>query len=182
VLLLPSSVRILLAVEATDMRNSIDGLMAIVRSDFREDVFAGHLFVFLSRRRDRVKILTWDNGGFVVYYKRLEQGRFRRVVVSDEERVARLDATQLAMLLDGIDVTRVRRPKKWSPPASAPDMGLIRQPPCTEGDGDRHAGGDVISTARWRGSKPKGNTTASGGTNTTPSAPSIPLSPPTSRR
>lgn len=164
------------------MRNSIDGLMAIVRSNFREDVFAGHLFVFLSRRRDRVKILTWDNGGFVVYYKRLEQGRFRRSVVSDDAQVARLDATQLAMLLDGIDVSRVRRPKKWSPPASGPHMGLISPPPRANVGGDRQADGDVISAGQWRGSGPKGSTTASGGTSTTPSARSTRRSRPTSRR
>ena len=59
------------------MRNSIDGLAAIIRNEWKEDVYAGHLFVFVSRRGDRVKILTWDSGGFVLYYKRLEQGRFR---------------------------------------------------------------------------------------------------------
>lgn len=156
-LLLPSAVRILLAVEPTDMRNSIDGLAAVVKEDFREDVFAGHLFVFLSRRRDRVKILTWDNGGFIVFYKRLEQGRFRRIDVSDDARVAHLDGTQLAMLLDGIDVSRVRRPKKWNPPP-----------------GDRLSQQSLISTARWQSDARAGNTTASG-------ARSTPRSRPTSR-
>lgn len=115
-LLLPNAVRVLLAVEPVDMRNSIDGLVAVVQSHWKEDVYAGNLFVFISRRRDRVKILTWDNGGFVVFYKRLEAGRFR-VPDADEKAVtARLDGTQLAMLLDGIDVSRVRRPLKWQPP------------------------------------------------------------------
>ena len=69
--------RIYLAVEPVDMRKSIDGLMALVRSSFGEDVYSGHLFVFVSRRGDRVKVLTFSRGGFILYYKRLEQGRFR---------------------------------------------------------------------------------------------------------
>jgi transposase len=60
VLLLPRSVRILLAVQRIDMRNSIDGLSAVVRNEWKEDLFAGHLFVFVSKRGDRVKILTWE--------------------------------------------------------------------------------------------------------------------------
>lgn len=79
-LLLHGSVRILLASEPVDMRNGIDGLAAIVQGAWREDAYAGHYFVFVSRRRDSVKILTWDNGGFVVFHKRLEAGRFRRLV------------------------------------------------------------------------------------------------------
>jgi len=71
VLLRPRAVRILLAAEPVDLRKSIDGLAALVRSGWQENVFAGHLFVFVSRRRDKVKILTWDSGGFIVFYKRL---------------------------------------------------------------------------------------------------------------
>src|SRR5262249_22770697 len=112
---LTRAVRILLAAKPIDMRNSIDGLCAIVSNDWKENLFAGHLFVFLSKRGDRAKILTWDNGGFVVTYKRLEQGRFRRPDFHEGALGAQLDATQLAMLLDGIDVSRVRRPKKWTP-------------------------------------------------------------------
>src|SRR5512134_2181942 len=59
------------------MRKSIDGLMAIVQGELRQDAYSGHLFVFVSRRCDRVKILTWDKGGFVLVYKRLERGQFK---------------------------------------------------------------------------------------------------------
>jgi hypothetical protein len=116
------------------------------------------LVTWVAVRRARVKILTWDNGGFIVFYKRLEQGRFRRIEVSDDARVAHLDGTQLAMLLDGIDVSRVRRPKKWNPPT-----------------GDRLSQQSLISTARWQSDAPAGSTTASG-------ARSTPRSRPTSRR
>ena len=118
-LTLPSAVRIVLATEPVDMRKSIDGLMALVRSSFGEDVYSGHLFVFVSRRGDRVKILTFSRGGFILYYKRLEQGRFRLPQVEAQAHVVRLDATQLAMLLDGIDVAEVKRPAAWEPPKRA---------------------------------------------------------------
>ncbi len=115
-LTLPSSVKIFLAAGPVDLRRSIDGLGAIVRAR-GHDVFSGHLFVFGSRRGDRVKILTWDRGGFVLYYKRLEQGRFRLPQVAADAAEVEIDATALAMLLDGIDLERVRRPRAWSPAA-----------------------------------------------------------------
>jgi len=118
-LTLPSAVRIVLATEPVDMRKSIDGLMAVVRSSFGEDVYSGHLFVFVSRRGDRVKILTFSRGGFILYYKRLEQGRFRLPQVEQQAQSVKLDATQLAMLLDGIDVAEVKRPAAWEPPNRA---------------------------------------------------------------
>jgi len=76
------------------------------------------LFVFLGRRSDRCKILFWDRGGSVVYYKRLERGRFRLPHVSTEATSVTIDATELAMLLDGIDVVAVKRPRKWEPPTT----------------------------------------------------------------
>jgi len=110
-------------------------LVALVRAGWEEDVFAGHLFVFISKRRDRVKVLTWDSGGFVVFYKRREQGRFRLPSFQEGALGAQLDATQLAMLLDGIDLSRVRRPKKWSPQAT---------------DGDRQRPESLIYPGRWQ--------------------------------
>jgi transposase len=116
-MLLPSAIRIHLAIGATDMRNSIDGLFALVQRTLAADPYSGHLFVFVSKKRDRVKVLAWDGGGFVLYYKRLEAGRFRLPAVEEGATAVQLDSTQLAMLLDGIDVSRVKRPKRWSPPA-----------------------------------------------------------------
>jgi len=112
---LPSSVRIYLSTELTDMRKGHDGLAALVRL-LGYDVFSGHLYVFLSRRCDRVKILTWEPGGFVLWYKRLEKGRFRFPKLSTTQRSVSLDSGQLSMLLDGIDYSRVKRPKRWEPP------------------------------------------------------------------
>jgi transposase len=117
---LPTSVRVYLAAEPVDLRRGHDGLVAIVRSTWRLNPFDGHLFVFLGRRLDRVKILVWDRNGFVLYYKRLSQGRFRMPRVPAEATRIELDATTLAMLLDGIDTKYVRRPVAWVPPASLP--------------------------------------------------------------
>lgn len=115
-LTLPRGVRIYLASEATDMRKGIDGLAALVRQ-FGEDVYSGHLFVFVSRRADRLKILTWDSGGFVVFYKRLEKGTFKPPSITRGQTTVRLDAAQLTLLLEGIDLRHVRRPRLWEPPA-----------------------------------------------------------------
>lgn len=119
-LTLPSSVRVYLAAEPVDLRRGHDGLVALVRSTWKLNPFDGHLFVFLGRRVDRVKILVWDRNGFVLYYKRLSQGRFRMPAIPSGATRVEMDATTLAMLLDGIDVQRVRRPSAWTPPAPPP--------------------------------------------------------------
>lgn len=80
------------------------------------DPFSGDVFAFIGKRSDRVKLLVWHRGGFLLAYKRLEKGRFRIPVVEAGKRTATLDGTQLAMLLDGIDVSRVKRPELWEPP------------------------------------------------------------------
>lgn len=114
-LTLPPSVRIYLAVETVDMRRGHDGLAAIVRNQWGLDLYQGHLFVFVGRRADRIKILYFDRGGFVLFYKRLERGRFRLPKVGKAEQRVHLDAAELAMLLDGIDVANVKRPSLWKP-------------------------------------------------------------------
>ena len=114
-LTIPRAVRIFLSSGAQDMRKSIDGLKAIVEAELQVDAYSGHLFVFVSRRGDRVKVLTWDKGGFVLYYKRLERGLFRLPHMDPSAMAVEIDATQLSMLLDGIDYSRVRRPTPWMP-------------------------------------------------------------------
>lgn len=112
---IPAAVKIFIGSAPIDMRKSIDGLMAIVENELQEDACSGHLFVFVSRRCDRVKILTWDKGGFVLLYKRLERGQFKLPHMDPSVMAVQMDATQLTMLLDGIDVGRVRRPQHWKP-------------------------------------------------------------------
>jgi len=115
VITIPGSVKIFIGSAPIDMRKSIDGLKAIVEEELQENVFTGDLFVFVSRRCDRVKILTWDKGGFVLLYKRLERGQFKLPHMDPSAMAVQMDATQLTMLLDGIDVGRVRRPQHWKP-------------------------------------------------------------------
>ena len=98
---LPSSVRVFAARERVDFRNGFDGLCAIVREQFREDPLSGHLFLFFNRRRDRIKILVWDQNGFWLLYKRLERGTFERIAGEGEK--VEIDRARLAMLLDGIE-------------------------------------------------------------------------------
>jgi transposase len=97
------------------MRRGHDGLLGLVRALGLADPYSGHLFVFLGRRADRCKVLYWHRGGFVVSYKRLERGRFRLPSFPADAHSVVLDATELTMLLDGIDMKRVRRPELWKP-------------------------------------------------------------------
>lgn len=113
-LTLSPGARVYLAVAPTDLRRGHDGLCALVRSQLELDPYAGHFYVFLGKRGDRVKVLFWDRGGFVVYYKRLSRGRFKVPSVVGADRVV-LDGTELAMLLGGFDLARVARTRAWEP-------------------------------------------------------------------
>jgi transposase len=111
---LPASVRVYLCLAPCDMRKSFDGLHALVREHLELDAFAGHLFVFASRRRDRLKILYWDRDGFAVWSKRLEEGTYA-VPFGDSagERRREITAQELGALLSGIDLTQARRRKRY---------------------------------------------------------------------
>jgi transposase len=128
-LTLPPSVRIYVAADRVDMRLGIDGLMAIVQGQWQEDPYTGHLFVFLGKRGDKIKILFFDQGGFVLYYKRLEKGTFRWPAIQPGMRSVEMESTDLAMLLSGIDWTQVRRPKRWVPPVRRATTSEIATPP-----------------------------------------------------
>ncbi len=93
--------------EPTDMRKGIDGLSGIIRGQFDGDPLDGSLYLFVNRRRDRMKILHWDGGGFWIYYRVLEQGTFE-IRAADERRLV-IDATELAMLLGGASLDTKRR-------------------------------------------------------------------------
>jgi transposase len=102
---LPSSVRIFLAREPVDFRKAHDGLHAIVREQFGDDPLSGHVFVFLNKRADRVKLLVWDRNGFWLFYKRLERGTFHASAKGDGARVE-VSRAELMMLLEGIDLNQ----------------------------------------------------------------------------
>src|SRR5207248_9340157 len=105
---LPASVRVYLATSPCDMRRSFDGLHALVSSVLQLDAFAGHLFVFANRRRDRVKILYWDRDGFAVWAKRLEEGTYAMPFAEADELRREITAQELGALLSGIDLSTAR--------------------------------------------------------------------------
>jgi len=105
--------RIWMASEATDMRCGFDRLAERVSAVVGENPQSGHLFVFRSRRGDRLKILVWDRDGFVLWYKRLEAGVFKMPRVENGTRAVELRASELAMILDGIDVSKLKRVARY---------------------------------------------------------------------
>ena len=111
---LPASVRVYLCLTACDMRKSFDGLNALVREHLELDAFGGHLFVFASRRKDRVKILYWDRDGFAMWSKRLEEGTYA-VPFGDSaaQRQREITAQELGALLSGIDLKQATRRKRY---------------------------------------------------------------------
>jgi transposase len=110
---LPASVRVYLCARACDMRKSFDGLQALVTQTMELDPFAGHLFVFGNRRRDRVKILYRDRDGFAVWAKRLEEGSYAMPFEDDGERRREITAQELGALLSGIDLSHAKRRKRY---------------------------------------------------------------------
>jgi transposase len=115
----PSAVRIWLGTAAVDLRKSFDGLAAQVRQHLADDPLSGHVFVFRNRRGDRVKLLYWDEDGFVIVYKRLEEGVFRWPAVAAGQASVSLRAAELTMLLDGIDFQKAPRAHRYQRPRAA---------------------------------------------------------------
>ena len=107
-------VRIYLYAKNVDMRRSFDGLHAIVQAEFHKDIRLGDLFLFLNRRLDRIKLLHWDRDGLVIWMKRLEQGTFQRPISAVNSNHVVMDATDLALLLSGIELTSVKRRKRYT--------------------------------------------------------------------
>jgi transposase len=118
VLSLPSAFRVFLAVEPADMRKGFDGLSQLVRDRIAQDPLSGHLFVFRNKRRDRIKILSWDRDGLALWYKRLEKGTFRFLEAKD----GRVEVTpaEMAAILEGIDLSHARRLARFCLPTPQP--------------------------------------------------------------
>jgi transposase len=113
----PPTVRIFLASSPADMRRGFDGLAALTSSVIGQDPLSGHLFVFRNRRGDRLKILYWDRDGLAIWAKRLERGVFR----FPEPKGNRVEVTpaEMAAILEGIDLSRARRQRRFVLPAVA---------------------------------------------------------------
>jgi transposase len=113
---LSAAVRVYFATEPADMRKSFDGLAALASGRLALDPLSGHLFVFVNKRRDRIKILYWDRDGMAVWAKRLERGTFRLPAPADDR--VEMTTAELAALLAGIDLNTARRRVRYSQPAT----------------------------------------------------------------
>lgn len=118
--------RIWLATEATDMRCGFDRLAERVKAVIGQDPAGNSLFVFRSRRGDRLKILTWDRDGFVLWYKRLETGVFKLPRMDAGARSVELRASELAMILDGIDMSKLKRVARYERSAGIKKINVQR--------------------------------------------------------
>lgn len=106
-------VEIFLCVPPTDMRRSFDGLLRMAEEHLRRDPLRGGLYVFINKRRDRVKLLYFDTDGPAIWYKRLEAGTFQLPAVEPDASGVALESTELTLLLGGIDLRSVRRRKRY---------------------------------------------------------------------
>lgn len=113
---LPPSVRLFVATQPVDGRKGADSLMVIVRDVVKQDPLSGHLFIFFSKRCDRVRVVYWDRNGFTMWTKRLEAGRFRPTFSSDGKLASlAVEAAELALIVEGIDLAGARRRRRWQP-------------------------------------------------------------------
>jgi transposase len=113
---LPPSVRLFVATQPVDGRKGADSLMVIVRDVFGQDPLSGHLFIFFSKRRERIRVVYWDRNGFATWTKRLESGRFRPNFSADGRLTSMpVEAAELALIVEGIELAGARRRRRWQP-------------------------------------------------------------------
>jgi transposase len=121
-ILIPRAVRVYVATYPVNLRKSFEGLSNEVRCVLARDPLAGHVFVFLNRRKTMVKLLVWTRGGFTIVHKRLERGTFSFPErVTENVRSVELDVHELSMLLEGIDMSTARISRRWDPPGRTPE-------------------------------------------------------------
>lgn len=108
-----SATKVWLATQPADMRCGFDRLAELASSVTGEDPLSGHLFLFRGRRGDRLKILYWDTDGYALWYKRLEEGTFKLPKIEEGTKSVQLRPSELAMMLDGIDLKSVKRVKRY---------------------------------------------------------------------
>ena len=113
-----SQTRIFLAREPVDMRKSFHGLIGLTESVLEQDPLSGHLFVFVNRRRDRIKLLYWGGTGFCIWYQQLEEGGYQLpdAATVDEREGIEITGSQLSLILDGIDLSSVRQRRRYQLP------------------------------------------------------------------
>ena len=116
-LIWPPAVRVFVYTAPTDMRRSFDRLACTAREVLHQDPLSGHLFVFVNRTGDRMKVLFWDRSGYVLFYKRLEQGVFH--LPAEASECLEIDVPRLTLILEGLDLSGAHQNKRFSAPAAA---------------------------------------------------------------
>jgi transposase len=118
-LTLSRDLRIFLARDPVDMRKSFNGLIGLTESVLEQDPLTGHLFVFINRRRDRIKLLYWGGTGYCIWYQQLEQGTYQLPdpANADAREGIEISASQLSLILDGIDLASVRQRRRFQLPS-----------------------------------------------------------------
>ena len=115
---LPPQIRVFLYRLPTDMRKSFNGLVALTESALKQDPLSGSLFVFVNRRRDRIKILYWGQTGFCIWYQQLQKGTYQLPTGDSLEELETIEVTrsQLSLILDGIDLPSARQRMRFQLP------------------------------------------------------------------
>ena len=108
-----ADLRIFVCTTPTNMTYSFDSLMGRAQEIFDQDPTSGHLFLFLNRRRDKMKILFWDHDGFCIWYKRLEAGTFQMLTTTNDQEGIEIEYSQLVQLLGGLDLKTGRRRRRY---------------------------------------------------------------------
>ena len=117
---LPPSVRVFIATQPVDGRKGADSLIAMVRNAFAQDPYLGYLYVFFSKRCDRVRIVYWDSNGFAMWSKRLERGRFyARFLQGAPLQAQAIESAELNLIVEGIDLQGAHRRPRWEPHRAA---------------------------------------------------------------
>jgi transposase len=119
VISLPHALRVFLHTPPTDLRKGFDALAGLVTTAFSHDLTSGHLFLFVNRRRDRLKILYWDRDGLAIWYKRLETGSFQLPQIAADAVSVEMSPTQLSLILSGIDLRSARQ--RYQRPRPVPE-------------------------------------------------------------
>ncbi|MBL4683070.1 MAG: IS66 family insertion sequence element accessory protein TnpB [Nannocystaceae bacterium] len=127
-ILLPGSVKVYVATQPVNLRKSFDGLSNEARVMMSKDPLSGHLFVFINRRKNQVKLLMWTRGGYTIVHKRLEKGTFASLrAVDSDARCVQVDVHELSMLLEGLTFTRSASSSRWQPGVSSPRAAVFVQ-------------------------------------------------------
>ncbi len=113
------NVRVFLAREPVDMRKQFHGLIALAEEVLKQDPLTGHLFVYINRRRDRIKVLYWEDTGYCIWYKQLQRGTYELPTVNQESVSIELTMSQLSLILDGIELGSAKQRLRFELPAVA---------------------------------------------------------------